>query len=671
FIDFTGQLEPEVFRRMARVRNLLQRLQYDLQIKEVLAPLTDVILESYQEAFEELNEQARNDESMLGRYTSVLHDRLTEISLLFPDYGARAVEDWYDVFGAIPDERKLWTDLATIADAVASMPVNARQQVYRYWLKEFSESQHPLLKLYAEHLELQLAWLFRGPNTESRFEMLRPLRAHAMEVYDQALEQDQLTVAKAVVSLLVKLYDKPFYGARHQSAFPTTRAELMALSQDFLERPLTTTHFVKLLPPLADANTAKAIDQLLNGYLQVCEEHPERLWLTRAAEDEAKQIRELRSLLLRDWPGPLGDQPTIDLRTTLLLDVESFGGQTPIPIYPRALNETLHTLVYRPDVGRRNAVVQLVSVPLKGGKPRMGGVLFHPHSGSYYSMMKNDLTAACVTDQGMFLSSRQYGLVRFDFERPVAEILPLSANLPQEPISALTEVDGTLYAGTRDGSLLRFGILSSEPEILASSRRQQAVTPLDGRPGLQFNELLHDAPRKRLLIVLHDDPNRVNELWSMTLDDLEFQRLLTIPNVNQPPDAWLNGETLILARDWIVRWDLAKDQGSLTGSYALGDLSPTRELALPFVRRVAFCQDAIWWLAQTGGLYHLSPGTDPPQAHFPDFGGKRENSPGSDANYLSSIDDWRFLASYNGRVWLVEPQLGNSDNSNQEKTPTQ
>lgn len=654
YFSHTGDANSEMFHRMTRLHNLVQRLreqsEYDLTTIEMH------LKESYQQSIKNLSKQADGEEAYFPEYTRKLIDRMSFAVSLFPDLVEQSVTEWVDLFLQIPDDRKPWMSLADFMERTMRMSRH-RPEVTQSLQRRLAEQQHPLAVLYADWLELvSTQWNRVIPAFEKRIDQLRPLRVRAISIYDNAVSNGESEVARGALTFLQVAYEISGSSLRHSKVLNKTRDELLMINELILQRSLVSTQFVEPLVAITDRESSGRAYGIIENYIRICRNEPHRLLSPAQQKSELEMLTKAAKLIKRDWPRVDGSDPNKNFELRMLFSMKTIGGSYPFLFHPRRQGDFIHAMIYRSTDGNHRSALQLVSIPINDEKPKLGGVIYRSRTFHFNrGQEKIDLSSACVTPNGYYLVSREHGIVRFDFDEPVVETLPVSEVLPDEAIHSITEAEGVFYIGTENGSLLQFGENDTKFTTLAAARREPAISPLDGRPGIRIDEVLFDSPRKRLILLINERSSREFEFWEYSLEGESFRKLREFPGSYLPPSMWIIGDTLLMASHWIIEWDLRTDKAMLTASRALGDLQISRVMNVRTIDHIATTRNSVWWLENDGGLHQLKNDSTEAVAHYLDLGQPPSLNHSSNRHYLAPFDRDRFLMYNQHQLWLVHP----------------
>jgi len=135
---------------------------------------------------------------------------------------------------------------------------------------------------------------------------------------------------------------------------------------------------------------------------------------------------------------------------------------------------------------------------MDGGQPVFLGEA--PYHGSYHYGF--GVTIPAVGEQQVFVGTDK-GIFVFPLEGGTAQHITTAEGLPTDHVTSLACLDGKLYAGLDGGYLIAYDLMTSECQILASSRRREAKNGLDNlspTPGIEF--MMPDSDRHRILFTV-------------------------------------------------------------------------------------------------------------------------------------------------------------------------
>ena len=315
------------------------------------------------------------------------------------------------------------------------------------------------------------------------------------------------------------------------------------------------------------------------------------------------------------------------------------------------------------------AAMRLLRVPLDGGKVEA------------YDRVPID----GLPDKHYAVGS--YGNIRiFPADDIPVSHLTETNGLPSKHVSALTCCDGKLYAGIGyDGEntpsyLLKCDLKTGRMDVLASSLRREAKSPLDGvMPRFIIRQMLADPVRQRVLFTADAGINLLGSgftgLWGL---DTKTDKLTLLMKLNSPCE-WISpirGNQILLARRCqlsngaysVISFNLETNKGRIlyTSTWSEmdrdlveGDLPQT----IPYgVYAPHLIVDGWLWTAAPFSRI-LTNGV--PREFFPSFTGQSLPAVGWQSGFLNPSTGWQsgflepinngrqILAGINNQLWLL------------------
>jgi hypothetical protein len=188
--------------------------------------------------------------------------------------------------------------------------------------------------------------------------------------------------------------------------------------------------------------------------------------------------------------------------------------------------------------------LQLLRFSLKGhGKEALGKIAIKTNLGTASRAIDQVLSFkwkfaadACIHDGRFVLGTLERGIVIFSLDGKQVTHVHTGTGLPSDHVQALTGLDGKIYAGVgeadKEGYLITHDLKTGVTAVLASSRRKEALSPLDNTAPLYVQACRADAKRQRVLAFIYVGGSlehlKSNGLWEI---DAKNGRLTQVANL--------------------------------------------------------------------------------------------------------------------------------------------
>ncbi len=140
----------------------------------------------------------------------------------------------------------------------------------------------------------------------------------------------------------------------------------------------------------------------------------------------------------------------------------------------------------------------------------------------------NFVTGLAVGKDEIYVGTQTDGIYAFPVSGAAARRIGTAQSLPADHISALTFLDGKLYAGMRNGYLVAYDPADGRCNVLASSQRKEKLSPFDDGAAFDVPCLVADPERKRILFVLYQGmpstANKTDGIWDYSVKTRAFSQ---------------------------------------------------------------------------------------------------------------------------------------------------
>ncbi len=205
--------------------------------------------------------------------------------------------------------------------------------------------------------------------------------------------------------------------------------------------------------------------------------------------------------------------------------------------------------------------VQLLRLPLVEGPATRFEKLDLQWTGEEYIPPNcSSDSAACLSDDCYYLSSRGIGIMAFPLNGDAGFLINSKQGLPTDHVDSIAYLDDSLFAGLGDGGyIIRYDLKNARCDVLASSRRKDKHSPLD-------DTLVWDAPcmaadPSRDRIVMLAGSREKAGVWQINSAGVIAQIYQTSGVGFGSWFSNLDGDHLIMSTNcWIFDMDLRTDQ---------------------------------------------------------------------------------------------------------------
>jgi hypothetical protein len=164
----------------------------------------------------------------------------------------------------------------------------------------------------------------------------------------------------------------------------------------------------------------------------------------------------------------------------------------------------------------KNDLIQVQRVPIAGGSLQSIGQLFVSPTSQFQPQASG---VVCVGTSDIFVRREGTGVIDFPLDRRPPTLLNTDTGLPLTNVRAMACLDGQLYLAMSDGGYIcRVDPASGKTEVLASSRREEQISPLDHTPPFDVKWMVADPPRQRVVFFLVDSnrPSKRSGFWELS-----------------------------------------------------------------------------------------------------------------------------------------------------------
>jgi hypothetical protein len=581
----------------------LHALQYlrvqpaDAGAEEEIRAFRALSLRRHQERFREF--AGRVGPNGTERLTRALHDRYEpEFGLIAPDPSAAAK--------AVRESLNIWLDLTRKLSANTFPTDSARlfgERVLPYLyspgvlgqnytqadrelslpiFKALEEHPYPVIRLYAAHWQskqlLKLGNITRA-EAEKRH---RRLIEEAKGWIDKAPFKNPAPHRIAFYDLLAQVLKDP-PRSEDQKVVERTEdyfvlAEFMLQRRDVVAGPLIQ---AAVHSALRREDHARALD-LISRMRQMVDNPPHRLF-----SDPQKRI-EIE--LDRAQGVILKVSPHLDKQRTLPWDkVTTLAEAKAIPqahVLMAPLREGRHVYFFAGSVepGSKKPYLQLVRAPLDGGKPQLLGkafVTFKDLVGrdakAPFNRLPRFVTECVIHRERLYAGTVGDGIYVFPLAGGDGVRIGEKEGLPAPAVVSLAALQDKLFAVLKGGYIVMHDLETKRTEVIASSRRTEALSPFDNAKPFYADNLRTDPPRRRVLFRMYQTSNQhpLSGMWEYNLKTRQFKKLLPLAFYLASPvqdgnfymdsfsEVEYEGKPGWKKQEGLGRFDLAKDKFTL------------------------------------------------------------------------------------------------------------